>query len=289
MSIFTSGTSRSAIPLCEMRGKISEYWITVGIRAGLIALIWFVFGQTRNFPFINFDDPEYVYEVPEINSGLTLHNLAWAFTHWPSTNWFPLKNISHMFEFQFFGFNPGAFHLANVVLHMIATMLLFIVLKKMTGKGQSGSDSIWKSAFVAAIFAIHPLRAESVVWIEERKDVLSGVFFMLTLLTYLLYTRKRSVARYLTVSIFFACGLLSKPMLVTTPVILLLLDYWPLARMNDRRAFWKLFVEKIPLFVLAGANAFLSAGAIALAHSAANQLSFLARVGNAVVSYLLYI
>src|SRR5205085_1155652 len=205
MSIFTSGTSRSATRLCEMRSKISEYWVTVGIRAGLIALIWFVFGQTRNFPFINFDDPEYVYEVPEINSGLTLHNIAWAFTHWPSTNWFPLKNISHMFEFQFFGFNPGAFHLMNVALHMIAAMLLFIVLRKMTGR-------IWESAFVAAIFAIHPLRIESVVWIEERKDVLSGVFFMLTLLAYLLYTRKPSVARYLTMSILFACGLLSKPM-----------------------------------------------------------------------------
>ena len=277
MSIFTSGTSRSAIRLCEMRSKISEYWVTVGIRAGLIALIWFVFGQTRNFPFINFDDPEYVYEVPEINSGLTLHNVAWAFTHWPSTNWFPLKNISHMFEFQFFGFNPGAFHLMNVALHMIAAMLLFIVLRKMTGR-------IWQSAFVAAIFAIHPLRAESVVWIEERKDVLSGVFFMLTLLAYLLYTRKPSVARYLTMSILFACGLLSKPMLVTAPMILLLLDYWPLTRMNDRRAFWRLLVEKIPLFVLAAAVAYLSAGGIASAHSAANQLSFLARVGNALGS-----
>ena len=265
-----------------MRSKISEYWITVGIRVGLIALIWFVFGQTRSFPFINFDDPEYVYEVPEINSGLSWHNVAWAFTHWPSTNWFPLKNISHMFEFQFFGANPGAFHLMNVALHMIATMLLFIVLKKMTG-------SIWKSAFVAAIFAIHPLRAESVVWIEERKDVLSGVFFMLTLLTYLLYTRKPSVGRYAAMSILFAAGMLSKPMLVTTPAILLLLDYSLLGRITDFRKCWPLVREKIPLFVIAGFLAFLSSYGIAPAHSAADHLSLSTRIGNALVSYVVYI
>src|SRR5204863_1747389 len=157
-------------------------------------------------------------EFPEINRGLTLHNVAWAFTHWPSTNWFPLKNISHMVEFQFFGFNPGAFHFTNVFLHALTALLLFLLLRRMTG-------SVWRSAFVAAIFAIHPLRAESVVWIEERKDVLSGFFFMLTLAAYLHYTRKRSIARYITMSIVFGAGLLSKPMLVTTPFILLLLDY----------------------------------------------------------------
>jgi len=300
-----------------MRNKISERWLVAIICAALIALIWFVFGQTRNFPFINFDDPEYVYEVPEINSGLTLHNIAWAFTHWPSTNWFPLKNISHMIEFQFFGFNPGAFHLTNLFLHTIAALLLFLLLRQMTG-------SSWRSAFVAAIFAIHPLRAESVVWIEERKDVLSGVFFMLTLLAYLRYTRKRSLARYLTMSILFAAGLLSKPMLVTTPVILLLLDYWSrfaganftagLREREDanrsreagnaspaRTSVWeterretainwpKLIAEKIPLLVLAGADAFLSAGGIASAHSTADQLPFFARVGNALVSYIIYI
>src|ERR1700730_1982014 len=265
-----------------MRDKVRDYWITVGIRAGLVALIWFVFWQVRTFSFINFDDPEYVYEVPEINSGLSLHNVGWTFTHWPSTNWFPLKNISHMFEFQFFGSNPGVFHLTNVTLHTIAAIFLFIVFRKLTG-------SVWRSAFVAAIFAIHPLRAESVVWIEERKDVLSGVFFMLTLLAYLLYTRKRSVARYVTMSILFAAGLLSKPMLVTTPFVLLLLDYWPLANMNDRRAIWKLFVEKIPLFVFAAMDAFFSAGGIASAHSAADHLPFLTRLGNAFVSFLVYI
>jgi protein O-mannosyl-transferase len=275
----------------------NDRWIVGGICAGLIALIWFVFGQTIRFPFINFDDPEYVYEVPEINSGLTFHNLKWAFAHWPSTNWFPLKNISHMLEFQFFGFNPGAFHFTNVALHTVTVVLLFLLLRRMTKAG-AARTSIWRSAFVAAIFAIHPLRAESVVWIEERKDVLSGVFFMLTLASYLHYTRKPSMSRYLAISILFAAGLLSKPMLVTTPVVLLLLDYWPLNRGQRsevtgqkiaEHSWTKLVIEKIPLFVLAFVGAFLSAGGIASAHSTADQLSLTSRIGNALVSYVIYI
>jgi protein O-mannosyl-transferase len=273
-----------------MRDKIFERWRVAGICAGLVALVWFVFGQTIRFPFINFDDPEYVYEVPEIDSGLTLHNIQWAFTHWPSTNWFPLKNISHMLEFQFFGFNPGAFHFTNVFLHALATLLLFLLLWRMTN-ASAARTSIWRSAFVAAIFAIHPLRAESVVWIEERKDVLSGVFFMLTLAAYLHYTRKPSIGRYLTMLILFAAGLLSKPMLVTTPFVLLLLDYWPLQRnqKSEVQTWLRLVAEKIPLFILSVADAILSAGGIAQAHSAADQLPFLARIGNAFVSYFVYI
>jgi protein O-mannosyl-transferase len=212
-----------------MRKRISERSLFAGICVFLAAIVWFVFGQTASFPFINFDDPEYVYEVPEINAGLTLHGIKWAFTHVPSTNWFPLKNISHMLEFQFYGSNAGEFHLTNVILHALAVLLLFLVLRQMTG-GPSRTDNIWPSAFVAALFAIHPLRVESVAWIEERKDVLSGVFFMLTLAAYAHYTRKPSAGRYVTMSILFACGLLSKPMLVTTPLVLLLLDYWPLNR-----------------------------------------------------------
>jgi len=264
-----------------MRSRISERGVVAIVCTGLIALVWFVFGRTCKFPFINFDDPEYVYEVPEINSGLSPHNIAWAFRHWPSTNWFPLANISHMFEFQFFGQNPGAFHLTNLVLHTGATLLLFLLLWRMT-------RSIWRSAFVAAVFAIHPLRVESVAWIIERKDVLSGVFFMLTLLAYWSYTRKPTIIRYATISILFVAGLLSKPMLVTTPFVLLLLDYWPLGRMNEPRGFWKLFVEKIPLFALAGVDAFLSTGKIAGAHSVADELPFLGRLGNAIVSYVVY-
>src|ERR1700730_3482809 len=265
-----------------MRSRISEGVRLTSVCVGLIAIVCFLAEEKVRFPFVNFDDPEYVYEVPEINSGLSLHNLKWAFTHWPATNWFPLKNISYMVEFQFYGSNPGLFHLTNIVLHAAAAVLLFLVLRNLTG-------AIWRSAFVAAIFAIHPLRVESVVWIEERKDVLSGVFFMLILAAYLYYARKPSVARYVTMSILFAAGLLSKPMLVTTPVILLLLDYWPLERIKNSRELWGLIVEKIPLFGLSIANAFLSAGGIASAHSAADQLPLLARIGNAFVSYLVYI
>jgi tetratricopeptide (TPR) repeat protein len=285
MSIFISAERRCAIQTCEMRHKIPERGIIAGICVGLIALVWFVFGQTIKFPFVNFDDPEYVYEVPEINSGVTLHNLKWAFTHWPSTNWFPLPNISHMFEFQFFGSNPGAFHLTSVVLHTIATLLLFLVLWRMT-------NSTWRSAFVAAVFGIHPLRVESVAWIIERKDVLSGVFFMLTLAAYFYYTHRPSIVRYLLMSMLFAAGLLSKPMLVTTPVILLLVDYWPLGRFErteDRGLRTKLIVEKVPLLVLSMIVAFLTSRGIAPAHSAADQLPFLARLGNAFVSYIVYI
>jgi tetratricopeptide (TPR) repeat protein len=274
-----------------MRRTITERWLIAGICAGLVALVWFVFGQAITFPFINFDDPEYVYEVPEINSGLSLHNVAWAFAHWPATNWFPLKNISLMLDFQCFGFNPGAFHLTNVILHAVAVVLLFLVLWKMTGR-------TWPSAFVAAIFAIHPLRAESVVWVEERKDVLSGVFLMLTLAAYLRYARKRSIARYLTMSILFTAGLLSKPMLVTTPFILLLLDYWPLnrsQRLEDRgqrseiQIWRRLLAEKIPLFALSIVDAVLTSAGIAPAHSAADQVPLLARIANSFVSYLVYV
>src|SRR4029077_4561336 len=274
MSMFTSTARHSAIPICEMRDKISERWRVAGICVGLVGLVWFVFEQTIKFPFVNFDDPEYVYEVPEINAGLTLDGIKWAFTHWPATNWFPLKNISLMLDFQFYGFNPGAVPFTYVVLHPAAVVLLFLVLRQMTG-------SIWGSAFVTAIFAIHPLRAESVVWIEERKDVLSGLFFMLTLAAYLHYTRKPSIGRYLTMSILFACGLFSKPMLVTTPFILLLLDYWPLNRSqrsevrgqrSEFQTWIRLVAEKIPLLALSVIVAFLTAGGIAPAHSAADQL-----------------
>ena len=273
-----------------MRNNISERGLVAGICIGLVALVWFVFGQAIKFPFINFDDPEYVYEVPEIRSGISLHNIAWAFAHWPASNWFPLKNISHMVEFQFYGFTPGLFHLTNVVLHAGAVVLLFLVLRRTTG-------ATWRAAFVAAMFAIHPLRAESVVWIEERKDVLSGIFFMLTLGAYFHYTRKPSIARYVMMSILFAAGLLSKPMLVTTPVILLLIDYWPLNRgqrsavrgQKSESAWPRLILEKVPLFALSLAGAFLSAGGIAMARSTVDQLPFFARIANALVSYVVYI
>jgi protein O-mannosyl-transferase len=269
-----------------MRNK--ERWIAAGICAGLVALIWFVFGQTVRFPFINYDDPEYVYEVPEINQGLTVHGVNWAFARMPSPTWSPLTNISHMVVAQFYGINPSGYHLTNVVLHAITAILLALVLWQGTG-------SLWRSAFVAAVFAIHPLRVESVAWITERKDVLSGIFFMLTLGAYFFYARKPGVFRYLLVFVAHACGLLSKPMLVTTPVVLLLLDYWPLDRIqkSEVRSQWSvvrgLVVEKLPLLALSALSAWATIAIQTVAESSYLPPSLVLRIENAVVSVLIYI
>ncbi len=219
---------------------LSSRKTAIGISIFLTAITWIVFGQTLGHQFVNYDDPEYVLANPMVNGGLSLRGLVWAFTHSHSSNWHPVTWISHMLDCQFFGLNPGGHHFTSVFLHTIAVLLLFLLLRQMTG-------TLWRSAFVAAIFAIHPLRVESVAWVAERKDVLSGVFFLLTLIAYVRYTRGPSLGRYLSVSILFALGLMSKPMLVTIPAVLLLLDYWPLNRQSGWR---KLALEKIPLFGL---------------------------------------
>ena len=207
-----------------------------------------VFGQTLRYDFVNYDDPSYVYQNTRITSGIDFANIAWAFTHVHSENWHPLTTITHMLDCQLHGLNAGWHHFTNVLLHCLAVVLLFLALERMTG-------ALWRSAFVAAVFAGHPLHVESVAWIAERKDVLSAVFFMLTLLAYLHYTRALSVGRYLTVALFIALGLMSKPMLVTLPFVLLLLDYWPLGRVkakrsNSGRPVLQLVLEKIPLIAL---------------------------------------
>jgi len=217
------------------------------ICAALIAITWAVFGQTVGHGFVNFDDPMYVSENDHVRAGLTWSGVVWAFTHVHSFNWHPLTTMSHMLDCKLFGLKPGAHHFVNVLLHSANVVLLFVLLAQVTGK-------LWSSAFVAAIFAIHPLRVESVAWISERKDVLSGFFFVLTLLAYFYYTRKPNLVRYLTMSILFACGLMSKPMLVMLPIILLLLDYWPLERFSGSNA-TSLLIEKIPLGILSIASA----------------------------------
>jgi hypothetical protein len=189
-------------------------WVTVCVVVVLAALTWVVFGQTLWHDFINYDDPHYVYQNTRITSGISLSGIAWAFTHVHALNWHPLTTISHMLDCQIYGLRAGAHHLTNLLLHTVATILLFLALQQMTG-------ACWRSAFVAAVFAIHPLRVESVAWVAERKDVLSGVFFMLTLLAYVRYVRAPSVGQYLLVAVVFALGLMSKPMLVTVPFVLL--------------------------------------------------------------------
>jgi hypothetical protein len=164
-----------------------------------------------------------------VTSGLTLHGAAWAFAHSHCNNWHPLTWLSHMLDWQLYGRKAGGHHFTNMLLHTIGVVLLFLVLRQMTG-------AVWRSAFVAALFAIHPLHVESVAWIAERKDLLSGVFFLLTLGAYVWYVRKRTLGNYAAMCILFTCGLMSKPMLVTLPFILLLLDYWPLDRFRSQRS-----------------------------------------------------
>jgi Tfp pilus assembly protein PilF len=259
------------------------------ICAVLIAITWAVFGQTGGHEFVNFDDPSYVSENDQVRAGLSWQGVAWAFTHIHSHNWHPLTTMSHMLDWQLFGAKPGAHHFVNVVLHTIGAVLLFLSLEQMTSGGGQPRN-LWSSAFVAAIFAIHPLHVESVAWISERKDVLSGLFFVLTLLAYLYYTRKPNIARYLTMSILFACGLMAKPMLVTLPIVLLLLDYWPLERFSGSSAA-RLLVEKIPLGVLsiasAAATLIVQNTGIGLVRLEVLPLSW--RITNALVACLVYI
>src|SRR5438874_4188599 len=261
---------------------------TMGICIALAALSWLVFGQTLWHDFVNYDDPRYVYENTNITEGLSISGIVWAFTHIHSMNWHPLTTISHMLDCQLYGLKAGWHHCTNVLLHSIAVMLLFVGLLQMTG-------AFWRSAFVAAVFAIHPLRVESVAWIAERKDVLSGVFFMLTLLAYFRWTRKQTVGRYLAMSILFACGLMSKPMLITTPIILLLLDYWPLNRSQksevtgQRSTIGKLIWEKAPLFALSIGSCFATLWAQHFALGSTQFLPLQWRVTNALFSYFEYV
>ena len=266
----------------------SRRWLPVGVCICLAVLTCIVFGQTLWHDFINYDDPRYVYENTKITSGLSIAGIGWAFTHIHSENWHPLTTISHMLDCQLYGLKAGGHHFTNFLLHTIAAILLFLALQCMTG-------ALWRSAFVAAVFAIHPLHVESVAWVAERKDVLSGVFFMLTLLAYVHYARARSIGRYLLVALAYALGLMSKPMLVTVPFVLLLLDYWPLGRIRGQKSdvsghenLAMLVVEKIPLVGLSAVSSVVTFLAQRGAVGWTEQLPVLARINNAVVTYVVY-
>ena len=249
----------------------------------LIALTWFVFGQTLGHDFVSYDDHVYIQDNPIVRNGLSAEGLIWAFTHSHASNWHPLTTLSHMIDCQLFGLNPRGHHFTNVLLHAIAVLLLFLVLRQMTG-------AFWKSAFVAALFAIHPLHVESVAWVAERKDVLSGVFFMLTLGAYERYVRCHTFGRYLFVMLVFALGLMSKPMLVTVPLVLLLLDYWPLRRFaNKSSVASRLVFEKVPLLALSAASCAATILAQKTAVSSLEELPFSFRISNAVITYVAYV
>src|SRR5207249_7129724 len=171
-------------------------WLSISVCIFLVALTWIVFGQTLWHEFVNYDDVSYLYGNSAVRNGISLRGIVWAFTHVHSENWHPLTSISHMLDCQLYGLKAGGHYFTNVLLHTVAVILLFLVFRQMTG-------ALWRSAFVAAVFAIHPLRVESVAWIAERKDVLSGVFFMLTLGAYVRYVRRPSSVRYLVVTSLF--------------------------------------------------------------------------------------
>ncbi len=288
---------QSRDPVSEPISRGRTRSITFAIYLALTAVTLAVFGQTIRYDFVNFDDDLYVYDSPFIKAGLTIKGTLLAFSTPHVRNWHPLTTISHMLDYQLWGSRAGGHHATNVVLHTIAVLLLFRVLKKMTG-------AAWKSALVAALFAIHPLHVESVAWISERKDVLSALFFFLMLGAYVRYARAPSIWRYLLVTVLFAAGLMSKPMLVTAPVILLLLDYWPLERIKSKNSEVKgrksevnaqrsvvrdIILEKIPLLLLSTGSCVVTFVIQKRAVGAIPPLPWLWRAENAVVSYVLYV
>ena len=214
----------------------------------LVFTVLAAYWQIQNSGFVNYDDNTYVTENLHVQRGLTIENIIWAFSTTHMANWHPITLLTHMLDCQLYGLNAKGHHLTNLFLHIINAILLFLLLKDLTRKH-------WQSIFVAALFALHPLHVESVAWIAERKDVLSTLFWMLTMWAYVKYARLPGYVMYLLTILFFSLGLMSKPMLVTLPFVLLLLDYWPLGRIQSKENYlWhtilRLVREKIPLFVI---------------------------------------
>ena len=269
----------------------------------LIAAVLFVYWQVGDHEFINYDDNVYITDNAQVQKGLTSTGLIWAFTTSHTGNWHPLTWISHMLDCELYGLNPKGHHLTNVLLHTANAILLFVVLRWMTG-------AIWRSGLVAALFALHPLHVESVAWAAERKDVLSTFFWMLTMVAYISYVNRPSGKRYVLILATFFLGLMAKPMLVTLPFVLLLLDYWPLNRFQPRATtasavnqpvgLWsfgdgksltlKAVIEKVPLLLMS----LLSCLVTVMAQQKAGAVStleivpFKLRIANGLVSYVAY-
>jgi Flp pilus assembly protein TadD len=296
------------------RGARNPFVLAVLLAVLTLAVYW----PVRHMEFTNYDDPGYVADQPKVQRGLTADGLAWAFSTWHSGNWYPLTWLSFMLDAQLFGRGAAGFHTVNLLFHAANTVLLFLLFGRLTG-------ALWRSAFVAALFALHPLHVESVAWVAERKDVLSAFFFLLSLLAYGRYARKRSKAEsresssnrpldpglwtvdYALALLFFVLGLMSKPTVVTLPFVLLLLDYWPLQRwkMDSSTSFtanWRhllrallparsLVVEKLPFFVLSGASCVVTFFALKTEGIPQSlvRLPTIGRIENGLVSYARYL
>ena len=270
----------------------------------LIVVSLSVFWPVLNCEFVKYDDDKYVTENPHVKGGITRQSVIWAFTTPHFHMWHPLTSLSHILDFQLYGLNPAWHHLTSLLFHIANTLLLFGILKRVTA-------AVWPSAFVAAVFAIHPLNVESVAWVAERKNVLSGFFWMLTIATYIRYAERPSIGRFLLVVLVFALGTMTKPMVVTLPFALLLLDYWPLGRLRwERRgeqedssqlesvqancwrsSILRLFLEKVPLFILTAILSIITfiaqqRGGVV---SGLGNVPLKYRVANAFVSYITYI
>jgi tetratricopeptide (TPR) repeat protein len=295
-------------------------WTVLGVCVLLALAVFAVFGQTLRHEFVNWDDDVYVYQNPVVIKGLTFQGISQVFTHRMCDFYHPLTMVSLMLDHQVYGLNAGGYHLTNVLLHAANAVLLFLVLRRLMrlrsdasspqvglrsnnsiGAVATPAGALWPSAFVAAVFALHPLRVESVAWVTERKDVLSGLFFVLMLGAYVQYVEKFKVQSsksriwYGLMLLSFTLGLLSKPSLVTLPFVLLLLDYWPLDRMAlaaSRSTFkilsW-LIIEKIPLFVLSAASSVATIFTQQHMLAPVGGLPLFSRAGYAAVSYVVYL
>ena len=260
----------------------------------LILAILFIYYQTKNYDFVLLDDDVYVTENPFVAGGFHSENIKWAFLNSHGGFWIPLTWLSYMIDSQLHGLQPGYYHMTNLIFHICNTLLLFFIFRQMTGE-------VARSWFVAALFAVHPVHVESVAWISERKDLLFAFFWLLTMGSYCYYVKRPGLWRYFLIILFFIAGLMSKPMIVTLPFVLLLLDFWPLGRLRLKKFSWaktaypktppaKIVLEKVPLIMLS-----FGAGVLTLlkqqAHGAVSSLEsfpFSHRLSNALVSYVKY-
>ncbi len=278
--------------MADIARKDPKTWIAAGLAVAVLLVYW----QTGQFDFIrSYDDREYVVENPHIRDGVTVQGIGWALTTFYAANWHPVTWLSHMLDVNLFGMDPGGHHLTNVFLHLLNTLLLFFLLQRMTA-------ATWRSAVVAALFALHPLHVESVAMVAERKDLLSTLFWLLTLHCYIRYAARRSRGWYGLALGCFSIGLLAKSMVVSLPVVLLLLDYWPLQRWRPAAAATvteppprigipSLIAEKLPFFLLAAATGVMT---LLAQHSlgATGSMAvypFLHRLANASISYVAYL
>ena len=274
----------AADPVAEMTDKNLRTFICIF----LIVTTFSIYAQVQNHKFLTYDDAKYVTENPHIQSGFSSESIAWAFTQPYAANWHPVTWLSHMLDYRLYGLEPSGHHLTSLFIHIANSLLLFVILLKMTG-------ALWRSAMVATLFALHPFNVQSVAWVAERKNVLSTFFWFLTMWSYASYAKTPRIGVYLLVILFLALGLMAKPMLVTLPFVLILMDYWPLKRWGwedtSSQEIKKLILEKTPLFLLVvGASIttyIVQQGGGAVQSTKIFSLS--SRTSNALVSYMEYL